>query len=349
LINGYGPTENTTFTCCYRPAGAWPEDQPVPIGRPIANTRVYVLDKHMAPVPIGMPGELYASGDGLAQGYLNQPELTAQKFVPNPFKTDCCPRLYRTGDIVRWLPDGNIEFLSRNDCQLKIRGYRVEPGEIENVLISHPAVEEAVVVGRVDRLGTKQLVAYIVGDPAQAALEAELQGYLERKLPPYMVPSRIVRLDALPLTVNGKIDRSALPNPKQESEQSSTNGEIAPRTPTEAMVCSIWCEVLGRNSVGIHEDFFQLGGHSLLATQVISRISKSSKVELPVVAIFEARTVCRLAEEIERAQRDQPETEPHAIVRSGTARAVELLEQVDEFTEAELDELLRDPELKSLL
>jgi amino acid adenylation domain-containing protein len=349
VINGYGPTENTTFTCCYRLPEVWPDDRSVPIGRPIANTRVYVLDKHMAPVPVGVPGELYAGGDGLAQGYLNQPELTAEKFVPNPFATDSRLRLYRTGDIARWLPDGNLEFLSRNDGQVKVRGYRVEPGEIENALIEHPAVEEAVIVARLDKSGTKQLVAYVVVRPGHQPVEAELREFLGRKMPSYMVPSHIIRLGALPLTVNGKIDRGALPEPEQASAQNSPDGQVQARTPTEAMVCSIWREVLGRDRVGIHEDFFELGGHSLLATQVISRISKLGKVELPVVAIFEARTVSRLAGEIERAQREHPPAERQVISRASTARAAELLEHLDEFSEAELDEILRDPELKSLL
>jgi aspartate racemase len=348
IINGYGPTENTTFTCCYRLPTLWPEDRPVPIGRPIANTRVYVLDKHLAPVPIGVPGELYASGDGLALGYLNQPALTAEKFVPNPFATDSSPQLYRTGDIVRWLPDGNLEFLTRNDCQVKVRGYRVELGEVENALVRHPAVEAAATVARVDKSGTRHLVAYIVAQPGHEAVEAHVREFLNRKMPSYMVPSYIITLDALPLTVNGKIDRNTLPDPEQVSAQTTDCNQVTPRTPTESMLCSIWREVLGRDCIGIHEDFFHLGGHSLLATQVISRISKLGKVELPVVAIFEARTVARLAAQIERAQSGHPLAEPQIIRRSGPARAEELLEQLDEFTEDELDELLRDPELKNL-
>ena len=349
FINGYGPTENTTFTCCYRVPQVWAQDRPVPIGKPISNTRVYLLDKHMEPVPIGMPGELYASGNGLAQGYLNQPQLTAEKFVPNPVKTDSCPRLYRTGDVARWLADGTIEFLGRNDCQIKIRGYRVEPGEIENTLVGNPAVAEAVVVARLDKVGTKQLVAYVVARPGHEVVEPELRGFLEAKLTPYLVPTRIIHVDALPLTRNGKIDRNALPEPEQGSSGTPEDLQVAPGTPTEKMVCSIWGEVLGRGGMGIHEDFFRLGGHSLLATQVISRISKLSKIDLPVSEIFEARTVARLAATIERTQRERPPVEAQVINRAGPGRAAELLERLDEFSEAELDELLRDKELKGLL
>jgi aspartate racemase len=347
LINGYGPTENTTFTCCYRFPRDWQPDQAVPIGKPIANTRVYILDEHMAPVPVGMPGELYASGDGLALGYLNHQELTAERFTPNPFADDSCPQLYRTGDIVRWLTDGNLEFLSRNDRQVKIRGYRVEPGEVENALISHPSVEEAVVVARSEASGTKQLLAYVVPKTGHEPVEAQLRKFAEGKLPRYMVPSRIVSLEALPLTINGKIDRSMLPDPEATSTAGTPNIQAAPRTSAEQMVCSIWREVLQRDGIGIQEDFFQLGGHSLLAMQVISRISRLAKVDLPVAAIFEARTVARLAAIVERAQQEEPLGKPLVIRRASSSKAAELLQHLEEFSEAELDELLSDFELES--
>jgi aspartate racemase len=349
LINGYGPTENTTFTCCYRLRGEWPEERSVPIGQPISNTKVYVLNGRMAPVPVGVPGELYTTGDGLADGYLNQRELTAQKFVSNPFSEDPNSRLYRTGDVVRWLADGNLEFLSRNDSQLKIRGYRVEPGEVEGALAAHPAVQAATTVARRNNSGTNQLFAYVVPQPNQKVEESELREFLASKLPSYMVPARILSLSTLPLTPNGKIDRSALPEPGPDSMQSDPQLQVPPRTPIEETLCSIWCEVLGRARVGVHEDFFQLGGHSLLATQVISRIAGRCNVELPVVAIFEGPTIARLAAIIERTQQEQPDFQPSVIQRAGPARAAELLERLGEFSEAELDELLRDPELANLL
>ena len=348
LINGYGPTENTTFTCCYTVPAGWPEGLAVPIGHPISNTRAYVLDQHRAPVPVAIPGELYTSGDGLADGYLNQPELTATRFVPNPFSKDCQSRLYRTGDIVRWLPDGNIEFLCRNDGQLKIRGYRVETGEVETALARHPGVQATATVARVDNSGTNQLFAYVVPQPGQNVVESDLREFLASKLPPYLVPARILTVSALPLTANGKIDRKALPEPLKDSVQPDPNLQVPPRTPLEETLCDIWCEVLGRRSVGVHEDFFQLGGHSLLATQVISRVGKRCLVELPVVAIFEAPTIARLAPIIDRTRQEQPVSTALVIQRAGPGRASELLDRLGEFSEAELDELLRDPELKNL-
>jgi hypothetical protein len=321
----------------------------VPIGRPISNTRVYVLDSRRAPVPVGVPGELYTSGDGLAEGYLEQPELTAAKFVPNPFSGDPCPRLYRTGDLVRWLPDGNLQFLGRNDSQVKIRGYRVEPGEVEAALTTHPAVQAASVIAREDRSGAKQLSAYVVLRQGQEAQESELRDYLAQKLPAYLVPARLLKLSALPLTANGKVDRAALPDPGQNVEPSDPSLSVPPRTPNEEILHDIWCEVLGRPRVGIHEDFFHLGGHSLLATQVISRVASKCHLELPVVAMFEAPTIARLAELLEKAGHEQTVGPASVIGRTGPGRAAELLERLGELNEAQLDELLRDPELKSLL
>ena len=344
IINGYGPTENTTFTCCFRIPEGWPEERSVPIGRPISNTRVYVLDGHQVPVPVGMPGELYASGDGLADGYLNQPELTRTKFVPNPFPGDPCPRLYRTGDRVRWLPDGTLEFLGRTDAQVKIRGYRVEPGEVETALVGHPAVETAAVVARKDNSGTNQLFGYVVPRPGQPVAGGELREFLASRLAPYMVPVRIRSLDRLPLTPNGKVDREALPDPGLEALPDSLP-QVAPRNPLEETLASIWREVLGRAGLGVHEDFFQLGGHSLLATQVISRVSKRCQVDLPVVAIFEAPTIARLALAIETTRGKRPTGGPSTLIQSsGPAHAAELLARLDDLSEAEVDELLRKPE-----
>jgi amino acid adenylation domain-containing protein len=347
LINGYGPTENTTFSCCFRVPRAWPEDRPVPLGRPISNTCVYVLDQKLAPVPIGVPGELYVSGDGLALGYLNEQVLTKDRFLRNPFNTGEFAVLYRTGDRARWLGVGNLEFLGRIDQQAKIRGYRVEPGEVECALCQHSLVAASAVTTRHSRFIGKQLIAYVVPRPGKPAAAAELRKFLEGKLPSYMLPSRIVFLSVLPLTPNGKIDWRALPEPDPDQPQPG-EGLIAPRTATEEVVAKIWCEILGRNGIGVHDNFFYLGGHSLLATQVISRISRATGVELPVRAIFEAPTVAGLATVAEGAQKQMPAVE-QTITRAGPSRAQELLNRLDEFTEAEIEELLGDPELNTIL
>jgi amino acid adenylation domain-containing protein len=304
LINGYGPTEGTTFTCCYgipRPL----EDslRSIPIGRPIGNTEVYVLDRTLQPVPIGVAGELYIGGMGLARGYLHRPDLTAERFLPHPFSPEPGARLYQTGDLARYLPDGTIEFLGRRDQQVKIRGFRIEPGEIEAVLTHHPAVREAVVLAREDKPGDKQLVAYVVPQQKQTFTGRELRGFLQQKLPEYMVPAVFVMVEALPLTPNGKVDRRALPPPEQlrpDVEQAF----VAPRTPTEEVVAGLWAQVLGIEQVGVEDNFFELGGHSLLATQVLSRLRNAFHIELPLRALFEAPTVAGLAQRIEAASRD---------------------------------------------
>ncbi|HEY0601977.1 MAG TPA: condensation domain-containing protein, partial [Herpetosiphonaceae bacterium] len=310
LINGYGPTESTTFASWYE-VETLPEDTTtVPIGRPIANTTLYVLDAQMQPVPIGAPGELYIGGDGLARGYFRRPSLTAEKFVPNPFSgenslepgTQPGARLYRTGDLVRALPDGTIVFLGRIDQQIKLRGFRVEIGEIEAVLSQHPAVRQALVLLREDLPGDRRLVAYLVAQPEQPIVVAEVRAFLLRQLPEYLVPAAFVVLDTLPLTPNGKLDRRALPLPDYSQTDTPV---VAPRTPQETQIADIWAEVLGVAQVGVHDNFFALGGHSLLATQVITRIRETCQIELPLRALFETPTVAGLAEQI--AQR-QPES-----------------------------------------
>ncbi|HEX6371118.1 MAG TPA: amino acid adenylation domain-containing protein [Longimicrobium sp.] len=319
LINGYGPTENTTFTCCHTVDGGW-SGGPVPIGTPISNTRVYVLDAAMRPVPIGVPGELYAGGDGVARGYLNRPALTAERFVPDPFSFGA--RLYRTGDRVRWtegsaevrecvsaeVEDGvrdthalthsrthALHYLGRLDEQAKIRGFRIEPGEVETALRRHAQVDDCTVVVREDEPGEKRLVAYVVGDADADALRAHLRG----RLPEYMVPAAFVSLDALPLTPNGKVDRRALPAPDFSAEDLF----VAPRTPVEEVLAGIWAEVLRLERVGVHESFFALGGHSLFATRVVSRIRAVLGVELPLRALFEGPTVAELARAVEELRR----------------------------------------------
>ncbi|WP_245894300.1 amino acid adenylation domain-containing protein [Chamaesiphon polymorphus] len=290
FINGYGPTESTV---CTTTAICKDSDTAPPIGRPMDNLQVYILDRHLQPVPIGVAGELHVGGAGLARGYLNRADLTAEKFIPNPFGRDYSGRLYKTGDLARYLPDGNIEFLGRIDQQVKIRGFRIELGEIEAVLSLHPQVREAVVVVRVDPTG-KRLVAYIVPKSGTIAT-GELRSFVADKLAEFMVPSAFVMMESLPLTPNGKIDRKALANLEQaHSELDSII--VAPRTPVEEVLAGIWAEVLGVERVGIHHNFFELGGHSLLATQVVSRIHDALGVELPLRTLFERQTVADLGE-----------------------------------------------------
>ena len=296
IINGYGPTEGTTFTCCY-PIARDLTDQPatsIPIGRPIGNTQVYILDQQRNPVPVGVTGELYIGGDGLARGYLNRPELTAEKFIANPFSTEVHARLYKTGDLARYLADGNIEFLGRIDDQVKIRGFRIELGEIGSVLAQHPAVREVVVLAREDSSGDKRLIAYVVANQQPSPATNQLRNYLKEKLPDYMVPSAFVFLDKLPLTSTGKVDRKALPAPDQ-SRPELEESHVIPRTPVEEVVASIWSEVLNLETVGIHDNFFDLGGHSLKATRVNSRLCTIFKIDLALRLLFENPTVESLA------------------------------------------------------
>ncbi|MER9852331.1 amino acid adenylation domain-containing protein, partial [Mesorhizobium sp. M0106] len=279
ISNGYGPTENTTFSLCYPvPAGS-DGRQRIPLGRPIRNSTVYLLDCHGAPVPFGAVGELYVGGAGVARGYLNRAELTAERFIASPFVEG--DRLYRTGDLARYLPDGNLEFLGRNDDQVKIRGFRIEPGEVAARLIEHEWVREAVVVAREDRAGDRQLVAYVVCGPEAAsddgdgsALAGGLRAHLGARLPDYMVPSAFVRLAALPLTANGKLDRKALPVPDDDAYARAAYE--APQGEIETALAQIWTELLGVERVGRHDHFFELGGHSLLAVQLMERLRRLS-------------------------------------------------------------------------
>ena len=307
-INAYGPTETTVGTIFYEPAPGkviQEDHREIPIGRPIANSQAYILDGHLKPVPIGVPGEIYLGGVGLARGYLNRPELTAERFIANPFSEEPDARLYRTGDLARYLPDGNIEFLGRVDNQVKIRGYRIELGEIEATLNQHPAVQESVVITPEDSASdglSKRLVAYMVPWQQPMPSVTELRSFLKEKLPDYMVPSIFMELEDLPLTPNGKVDRRSLPVPEPALAELE-NTFMAPRTPIEELLAGIWAEVLRLAKVGVYDNFFELGGHSLLATQVISRIRGTLKVELPLRAFFEAPTVAGLAEHIEAALR----------------------------------------------
>jgi len=293
LHNLYGPTEaavDVTFWLCARES----RTRIVPIGRPIANTQIYILDARLRPVPVGVAGELHIGGSGLARGYLGRPELTAEKFIPDPFGMVAGARLYRTGDLARYLPDGNLEYLGRLDHQVKIRGFRIELGEIETALGQHPSVRDVVVLAREDPPGDQRLVAYLVAEYQAAPAVEDLRRLLREKLPSYMLPSAFVMLAAFPLTPNGKVDRRALPPPDQarpELEQSF----IAPRGPVEEAVAGIWAEVLQIEKVGVRDNFFSLGGHSLLAMQVVNRVRDSFQVDLPLRLFFEAPPVVDFA------------------------------------------------------
>ena len=297
LINSFGLTEATIDSSYFETTTLdLSVERLVPIGRPFANTQLYILDPHLQPLPIGVPGELYVGGAGLARGYLNRPELTAERFSPNPFKQGT--RLYKTGDLARYLPDGNIEFLGRADNQVKIRGFRIELGEIEAELSQHPQVGEIALLVREDEPGNKYLVAYIVPREAVLPTVSELRSFLKQKLPDYMVPSAFVMLDSLPLTPNGKVDCRALPAPDR-TRLGSEKTFTPPQTPVEEVLAGIWAQVLDIEPVGIHDNFFELGGHSLLATQVIYRVRSTLQVELPLRCLFESPTVAGLAESIE--------------------------------------------------
>jgi amino acid adenylation domain-containing protein len=311
VFNLYGPTEATTYsTFALVKKGA---NGPPPIGRPIANTQIYLLDPNLQPVPVGIPGELHIGGAGLARGYLNRPELTAQKFILHPFSTEPGARLYKTGDLARYLPNGDIEYLGRLDHQVKIRGFRIELGEIETVLGHHPAVREAVVLAREDAPDDKRLVAYAVPHQGSVPAITELRRFLQQKLPEYMVPSAFVLCGTLPLTPNGKVDRRALPMPDQTTPERK-EAFVAPRTPVEEVLAGIWVTVLGLEQVGIHDNFFELGGHSLKATQVMSRLRHTFQVELPLRTLFEMPTIAGLAEAVERAKHNGP-SQSLAIMR----------------------------------
>jgi amino acid adenylation domain-containing protein len=296
LHNIYGPTETTidvtSWTC-------QPESprQVVPIGRPIANTQIYLLDPFLQPVPVGIPGELYIGGANLARGYLNRPELTAERFLPHPFSQEPGARLYRTGDLARYLPDGSLEFLGRLDHQVKLRGFRIELGEIEARLSQHPAVHQAVVVAREDVPGDKRLVAYVVLRQQQLATVNDLQSHLMKHVPTYMVPSAFVLLEALPLTPNGKVDRRALPVP--EPTRSMVDPYIAPTLLVHQQLVQIWEELLDVRPIGIRDNFFDLGGHSLLAARLINRIEQVCGKKLPLTTLFAGATIECLADALQ--------------------------------------------------
>ncbi|HEY0602366.1 MAG TPA: amino acid adenylation domain-containing protein [Herpetosiphonaceae bacterium] len=328
VVNSFGVTEATIDSTWFAEAAlADAPDQLIPIGRPFANTTIYILDRYGQPAPVGVPGELFIGGNGVARGYLNRPALTAERFIPDRFGQDRGARLYRTGDLARYLPDGDIEYLGRVDDQVKLRGFRIELGEIDAVLRQHAAVRDAVVVLREDQPGDARLVAYVVeeqrnkGTKEQSSIadlpspvatgegpgvrasvpgSAELRQHLGSRLPAYMIPSAFVFLDMLPMTTNGKIDRRALPAPVLEPDDGA-QADAGPRTPTEELLATIWATVLGRERIGLHETFVDLGGHSLLATRVIARVRAAFQVDLPLTSLFESPTVAGVARQIEVA------------------------------------------------
>ncbi|MDF5734350.1 MULTISPECIES: non-ribosomal peptide synthetase [unclassified Nostoc] len=309
LYNCYGPTEasiDTSFWICQRGTNY----AIAPIGRPITNAEIHILDENLQPVPVGESGELHIGGIGLARGYLNRPELTIDRFIFNPFSSEAGARLYKTGDLARYLSDGNIEFLGRIDHQVKIRGFRIELGEIETILGQHPALTQTLVIAREDVIGDKQLVAYVVTSPEQIPNQVELRRFLSTRLPEYMVPSFFVFLDTLPLNPNGKIDRRALPAPDTFTLELSTKF-VPPQNSTEEVLASIWAKVLRLEQVGIHDNFFELGGHSLLATQVMSRVRQVFRIEIPLQLLFENPTIATLAEAIaqNQIQEDDPQNQ----------------------------------------
>jgi amino acid adenylation domain-containing protein len=309
LLHVYGPTETTTFASAHlvKSAGA---GATIPIGRPIANTEIYLLDRHLNPVPIGVPGEIYIGGDGLARCYLNNPELTAEKFIPHPFGDDPKARLYKTGDLARHLPDGAIEFLGRVDNQVKIRGFRIEPGEIEAVLGQHPGVRQAVVIAqeevfirkfKIENLKSgKRLVAYVASAQNPAPSSRELRNFLKQKLPHYMIPSAFIFLESFPLTPNGKVDRRALPDPGQSTLDH--RNYVAPSGLIEQELARIWEDLLSVRPIGVDDDFFDLGGHSLLAVQMVHRIAQACGQRLPLTSLLAGPTIKHLAEAL-RIQR----------------------------------------------
>ncbi|HVI70289.1 MAG TPA: non-ribosomal peptide synthetase, partial [Pyrinomonadaceae bacterium] len=296
LYNEYGPTEGTVWSSAYRSKTGDTHLQ-MPIGRPVANTSSFLLDRQMSPVPFGVPGELYVGGEGITRGYLHRPELTAERFVPNPFAEAPGSRLYKTGDLVRYLSDGNLEFLGRADDQVKLRGYRIELGEVTSVLRQHTEVDEAIVIVREDQPGDKRLVAYVVQStpPNESDFSASaLRRFMRDRLPEYMVPSAFEFLEQLPLLPNGKVNRHALAAPAQVETESEV-AYVPPSTELERLLTSIWSGVLRREQLGIHDNFFDLGGHSFLAIKAHHQLVQQLQQDVPLLRMFEYPTVHTLA------------------------------------------------------
>lgn len=299
--NMYGPTETTVWSTCYHLTD--PEG-PILIGRPIANTQIYILDGQMQPVPVGVPGEIHIGGAGVGRGYLKQPEMTMERFVPDPFGKETNARLYKTGDFGRYLRDGSIEYLHRIDNQIKVRGFRIELGEIETVLIRHPQVREVAVAMRDDASGNRRLIGYVMPAQEEKPTVESLRSFLQNKLPHYMVPELFVTLKALPLTPNNKIDRKALPDPTK-ARPAMEQVYVSPSTASERTLTDIWRQVLSLAQVGVHDNFFDLGGNSLLIIQVVARIRQAFDIDFPIVKLFQYPTIRSLTECLSQSQNDQ--------------------------------------------
>ena len=333
FFNAYGPTETTVCASFYLCSEE--DDGPPPIGKPIANAALYVLDRNMQPVPVGVPGELHVGGVSLARGYLNRPEMTATRFVKDPFGNDPAGRLYKTGDLVRYRPNGDIDFLGRIDHQVKVHGFRIELGEVEEALRRHDALQDMVVVARDDPSGGNRLVAFLVSTVEEPPTVGQLRSFLLETLPDYMIPSVFVYLDGLPLTPNGKVDRKALPEVSGERPELARE-YVAPRNELEVQLAEMAGGLLGLDQVGVEDNFFELGGHSLLAAQFVSRIREILGVEVPLRILFEKATISGVAVYVQGAKNDEDE-----------ARAVvsDVLEQIDQLSEEEVEQLLKEREI----
>ncbi|OKK08052.1 non-ribosomal peptide synthetase [Streptomyces sp. CB03234] len=342
LINGYGPTETTTFAVCHLIESLPDGTASVPIGRPIANTTAHVLDPRLRPVPVGVPGELYIGGPGVARGYANRPGLTAERFLPDPY-TGGGARMYRTGDVARYRRDGTLEFLGRADNQVKIRGYRIEPGEVETALTAHPGVGQAAVVVD-DAPSGRRLVAYVASAPGRSAPPPdELRDFLSRTLPAYLLPAVYAEVAAMPLTTSGKVDRAALP--AVADSRLPLEGHVSPRTVTERTLAELLADMLGIPDVGVTDDFFVLGGNSLLAMRLISKVNERFAVDLPLSDFLIAPTVERLAADVDAALASADAGRPPAPARETTREAdsdEDLLHRIDELSDDEVNALLRD-------
>jgi len=343
LIDGYGPTETTTFACTETLSESSVVNERVLIGRPIANTTVHILDAQMRAVPVGVRGEIYIGGDGLARGYVGRADQTAERFVPDPYSTVGGERLFASGDIGRYRPDGRIEFLGRRDGQVRIRGFRIELGEIETLLRQYSGVADAVVIARPNALGDETLIAYIVKEKNAVFNDKQLQNYLEQRLPAHMRPSLFVTLERLPLTPKGKVDHAALPAPGK-AKPAFDDEFVPPRTTVEKLLAEIWCELLGVDEVGIHDNFFNLGGHSLIAIKVATRIREAFHQDINLGAMFETPTVAALAEMIEEGQRNPKQASDFEIERvpRGNGDMAQILAELANLSEQEAEAQLRN-------
>jgi acyl carrier protein len=325
--NMYGPTETTIWSTTHELSG---EEAVIPIGRPIANTQIYILDDAMRPVPVGVPGDLYIGGDGVTRGYLNRPDLTAERFVPDPFRGGTA-RMYWTGDQARYRSDGTIDFLGRTDFQVKVRGYRIELGEIESALSAHPSIRDVVVLVREDEPGDKRIVAYAIPSGAALAGDDELRTFLGEQLPEYMIPAHFVEMDVFPTTPNKKTDRKALPVPSAVARRPA-EGLTLPRTPVEKDIAAVWRDVLHVETIGIDSSFFDVGGNSLLALRLVSSLKDAFRVDMPLHAVAAASTIAEMAEWI---------TE-HQIEHADAIDLEAALKNMEDMSEEEIRALLDD-------